>query len=277
MLVAVACAIACAACKQPEAKLTLGTVPATPFGAFGNLAPGATLADVKRELPQATFDLDHEIATEREGDATYTIAFVDGRVDRMAIAIAKHSADELWQAWGSPGDVDAAGTHQFWDRPHGMRADVSSIEPDAFTVAFVHYVPLAKLLEGNDVGAIDHVQILGRPLADVVHDLGAHHYPVRRDDDQHASILFPRDDWSASGIELSLTVSAGPNVDQYALSDVASPKLDAILTTRYGEPTKADDGGVDYYQHPRVHLADGHVLTVTDDSRLAGSGAGSAR
>jgi hypothetical protein len=263
-LVAIACVIACKQ-QAPHTEVGLSITPATPFGALKGVAPGASLAQVKTALPTGVVGGSGSLVTDQQDGVAYTVELANGKVEHMQIALAKRSVDELYQAWRGVGEVDAEGKHHFYDRPHGMRADVSATGSDGFAISFVHYVPLEKLIAGNTPGSIDHVDVLGRPLADVVHDFKGHRDEVRDDDAQHATVVFPRDEWSAVPVELTMTSSTGSDVDQYVVGNIvsaATPEITkhvrTILQARYGG---SGDGVLS--EHPSVKLADA-TITVTN-------------
>jgi hypothetical protein len=262
-LVAIACLIAC---KQevPHTEVGLSMAPATPFGALKGVAPGASFDQVKIALPAGVVGGSGSVVTDHQAGVAYTVKLTDKRVDELDIAVEKRSVEELYRAWQGVGEVDSDGKHHYWDRAKGMRADVSAAGSDSFAIAFVHYTPLEKIIGGNTPGAIDHVDVLGRPLADVVHDFKGHRDEVRDDDAQHATIVFARDEWSAMPVDVTMTATAGSNVDQYVVENLvwaATPEitkhLHAILQARYGG---SGDGVMS--TSPSVKLADGKITVA---------------
>jgi hypothetical protein len=262
-LVAIAWLIACKPEAPQHTEVGLSMAQATPFGALKGIAPGASFDQVKRVLPAAVVAGSGSVISDQQDGVAYVVTLANGRVEQLQILVEKRAIEELWQAWRSVGEIDADGKHHFWDRAKGMRADVTSLGSDSFAIEFVHYVPLDKVLAGNTPGSIDHVEVLGRPLADVVHDFKGHRAEVHDDDAQHATIKFSRDEWSVQPVELSLLSLGGSNVDQLAVSNIVwaetpeiTKHLRTILQTRYG----GSGAGEVLAEHPSVKLVDNIII-----------------
>jgi hypothetical protein len=263
-LVAIACLIACKQ-EAPHTEVGLSMAPATPFGALKGVFPDASFEQVKIALPEGVVGGSGSVITDHQPGVAYTVKLANKRVDELDITVEKRSVEELYRAWQGVGEVDSDGKHHYWDRPKGVRADVSAAGSDSFTIAFVHYMPLDKIIGGMTPGSIDHIDVLGRPLADVVHDFKGHRDAVRDDDAQHATVELARDEWSAAPVDVTMTSHSGSNVDQYVVENIvwaATPEITkhvhAILQARYGG---SGDGVMS--TSPSVKLADGK-LTVAN-------------
>jgi hypothetical protein len=175
------------------------------------------------------------VATKSPQWAQYTLDFAGDRLRSVDAKIAGLTAEDVSRAWGAP---LGAGPELFvLDRARGVHA-LTELRPEGMPLELT-IAPMIELasLVGHDPTKVAGIQVIGRPLGDVMHDFAPR---AQRQASDHSYEL-PATEYGRGPTTLSFH-SDGAVVDSWTLEGLDHSALETCKQT----------WGTD----PRVHIDD---------------------